>query len=225
MTFEELRTSVVYNLGNRNNPETLAMILFQTNFLIEWLAAQQEWEDLETVVSGTLSTDQYAYTLAELSLTDSDRILAFKVYDGSTWSAPLTPVTRSVWNRDYLSYVTSSTGQPTIFCRFGGYIYVARTPDEGYTVQIDYYKQPAKVADESSTLPFSNMDGLFTATVTALTWLSLGEREMFDSWWKLAVPMISAFNMDSGRLLGGARPNRKPRTVQDPWTDPFNKRG
>lgn len=223
MTLEELQTAVVYNLGNRDNAETLAIIKNQTNFLIEWLASSQEWEDLQAVINGNLTASTYVYTLAALSLSDLDRVYSFKIYDGSAWAPPMQQVTRLVWNRDYLPYATSSTGQPTVFNLYAGSIYLSRTPDQGYTYQVDYYKKPVKVSTLSSVIPFDSMDGLFQSVVTALSWLSLGDREMHSEWWKLAVPMIESFNLDSARLLNAATPNRKPKTVQDPWTDPFNR--
>jgi len=136
----------------------------------------------------------------------------------------LIPVTRVVWNRDYQPNIDLLTGKPSVFCIFGGYIYLAKNPDADYPIQIDYYAKPTRVSDEASTIPFNNMDGLFEMLVTALSFLSLGEREMFETWWKLAAPMIEAFNLDSIRLLNASTPNRRTQAKPSPWLDPFARR-
>lgn len=224
MTFEELRDRVVINLGGRNDTDTLSTIIAKTNFLIEWLAAQQEWEELQQVISTAFVASQSAYTLSELGLSDADKVYSVKMNDGSRWQPPMMSVTRVIWNRDYASFIDSVEGRPTVWCKFGGKLYFARTPDDDYSVEIDVYQQPTKVTGTASVIPFSNLDGLFEAVVTALTWLSVGEKELFSAWWKLAAPMINTFNLDSNRLMNTHTPNRGAGTTADPWVDPFRRR-
>lgn len=222
MTYEDLQTRVVHNLGNRNNDETLAIIKARTNFVIEWLASQREWDDLQKTISGSLTISQYYYTLAELALTDLDRMYAIKYQHDDRWF-PIAQVTRNEWNKTYLPNIEMYTGEPQVWCMFGGKIYFFKSPDESYMLEIDYYAKPTKVVDETSEIPFTDMDGFFEAAVTALSYLSLGEQELYKAWWQTAVPMIPAFNSDSMRILNRASGGKAP-TSSMPWADPFRRK-
>lgn len=224
MTYDELQTRVVNNIGNRNDATTLAIIMARTNFLIEWLACQNEWEDLQSTISANFTTSQYEYTLAALGMDTVDRVYSISMSDGTRYLPPMKSVSRLDWNRNHLPYVASTTGMPEVFCIYGGKIFFARTPDSTYALQIDAYIHPTKVVNTASVIPFAKMDGLFESLVTAFTWLSIGEKELFDKWFKLAAPMIDGFNLDSGRLLNEATPNRKSSGVGNYWADPFRRK-
>lgn len=224
MIYGTLKTAVKANLNGRDDDDTLTLIMSKTNFLIEWLATQKEWEDLQDIATGvSMVVGTYVYSLATLGLTTKDRILSFKFNNGTRW-LELTPVTRTVWNREYAPYIGITTGQPSVHCSYAGNIYLSNTPDDTYAMEIDYYKQPTKVTGDNSVIPFSNMDGLFESLVTGLTWLGLGEMNLSDRWLKIALPMVESFGLDSGRLLGGHNPNKLPQTQTTPWNDPFRRK-
>lgn len=225
MAYGDLRDAVINNLGGRNNTTTIAIILARTNFFIEWLASQKEWEDLQNTVTCAFIKSQYLYTLTSLALTSADKIYSIYMNDGTRYLPPMTPVTKHVWNRDYQPSTASAEGKPSVWCKFGGNLLFSRTPDSTYAFYVDVYSQPTKIVTEYDSLPFANMQGLFEAMVTALTWLSLGEKELFDKWFRLAAPMCSQFNIDSSRMLNAASPPRSGESKSgDYWADPFRRK-
>lgn len=224
-TFLGIKNQVVYNLGGRNDDNTLEQIKFQANFVQRILAATYEWEDLQAIASPSFVVDQYEYTEAELSLTTPQRIYAVAMNDGTNWQLPMTEVSKWIWNRDYAPSLAAESRQPTVFSRFGGKFYFFRPPDDTYELRIEYLKKPTAITGDNTVLSFEDKDELIVALTTGMMWLATGEIELSDKWLKLATPMIDSFNLDSSRILNYISPGNRARksSSSTPWADPFDR--
>ena len=70
--------------------------------------------------------------------------------------------------KQFLQLDRTGSGQPTYFCRMGGYIYFDRTPAEGTTYQILYYGTVGSFASDTdeTTLSAKSPDLIITAALT-----------------------------------------------------------
>jgi len=223
-TFLTIQTAVIANLAGRNDTNTLAQIMTQTNFVQALLASAHDWQDLQTTATSVMVIDQWEYTPANLGLTALDKLYSIQLQYNSYWEPPMKEITHIQFRRDYMHGITANTGRPTVYARFSGKYRFAIVPDYAYPLTIDYLKKPTAVTGNTSELDFSSdLDGLIIALVTGVMWLSIGERENASTWLKLATPMIENYNIDSKRIMNMITPAKAGSARPATYNDPFKR--
>lgn len=222
-TYQTIKEQVIRNIGNRDDDSTLASIMMNTNMVIEWLATQHHWPELEAVATPSMVVGQNQYTKAQLNLTDlrAFKIYSLQLYDGSNWRDPMAFVPPNVFDKKVKAYGNLTTGVPTIFSLFGGTFTFNPTPDATYLLDIKYLKRPTLVNQDSSTIPYEDLDSGIVSMVSGYTWLGLGEKTQADYWFKMAGDILGAFEIDTRALIGQQASSRISTNPSAPWADPF----
>lgn len=224
MNYDTFRVQVQYNLGNRDDDVTLALIMSKLNLAIDLLDVAEEWPDFQKVAAPALVIGQTDYTLAALSLSDFRKIYTFSVNDGSSWRPPLGYIVPLAFQAEVLAGNYQTSGVPTVYTLFGGTFSVDHKPAAAYSCKILYYGYPTKVTSGSSNIPFTNKEGILEALTTWLCWTSLGDYKAASAWYNIAKTLLEGIGIDSRRILN-FQPSSKvaPTTPANTWQDPFKR--
>lgn len=201
MLYSELKQQVIYNLGNKDSDEVIAMILGKINIAIKFLDASGEWEELESIVSPSLVVDQTEYTFTELSITNMRKIYSFSVFDGDQWRQPLIFIPAIEWVKKVLPVFSTLEDVPVSYTIFSKKIIVDRKPQSTYLTKILTYNHPTLVTGDASVIPFENMESVVEALVTWLCSMALQDLKTASAWKAVAMTLLNSYNIDSRRVL------------------------
>ena len=158
-TFAELQTIVSYNLGGRDDDESKAQIMFSMNLIQKILAAEHDWEELQKQATATMVVGQFAYTDAELSLVNPQKIYQVSLADGLTVYPPMYQATEIVWRKNFAPHA-SRPGTPDTFARFASKTNFNIAPRSAFTLTIDYFQKVTKITEPNSVISFEDKDEL-----------------------------------------------------------------
>lgn len=194
-TYSYYKDRIVANLNNRNDATTLLKIMGNFNDVQEMLSKKQ-FEDLVSSTTVSLVTSQSSYTFSELSIDNVNAIFAVRLYDGTQWLSPMQFISALNWDRYYAIIYPIVEGKPTMYTRRAKKILFYTTPDDTYTINIICSLYATPVTEDSSSVDFSNIDGILINLTTAHTWLSLGEKEMADTYFAKAAFLMAPYEQN-----------------------------
>lgn len=145
LEFEIHRDDQTDNLTGWINTAAMTLTTKDKLWGVRGLNKRYYFPDLETSETKTTS-DGVAYIS-----TPSDCLIVRTVYDTTND----TKLTKISW-REYTDYTdradTDQEGEPNEYCRQGAYIYVHKTPDDEYDLDVFYRKRITALSDNDDVL-------------------------------------------------------------------------
>lgn len=229
MTYGDLRPQIQRNVGNRDDADSLAIILATFNFVQRAIAIRGEWDDLKTIAEGNLTATVSSYPLISGSYNlglirpIGSGFYSIKLNDGSNWRQPLTLVLSNKWDENIV-VGSSSSGLPTRYTIWGRTAYLDPTPDDAYAFKVRYIQYPTPIDDDSTVVQLESLDQILVAATTGFCWATWEEPKLSQYWLSLASNMAKEFiGTERGdfNFLPFSAAMTKEGSGGDYWADPF----
>jgi len=223
-TYGDLKAQIQRNLGNREDPDTDALILTHFNHCQRVLAYAKVWRELEALATPSLIVNQREYTFAALGLERFYKHFSVKLVTASRHH-PVGYLAPSQWDTLVEPYLpTAGSGKPTHFTLWGtSFLFGPKKPDSAYQLRIKYYQRPADVTAASDSVAFEDADLVLVAFTTAFCWYSLEELETAASWFSRATTLAQGLAIVLTSEVGVKKAPSAERIPSDYWKDPFVK--
>lgn len=157
-----------------------------------WRKAK-EWKQLEkqTTVSAVVGQANYALP------SDFERPIHCQLESGSNYYE-LTEVSYDTV-RDGLNSYSGNT-RPYAYCIHYQQLWFDRTPDDTYTIRLDYIYQPSDMSDDADTTPFP--EHILEEYAYAFLMRDLGHDQKFTTAYQNFVNMVEEYAESDGRGEG-----------------------
>ena len=201
LTQTELQDEVRSALGGRTDLDsrmTRGLNLSQMR-----IARLSRWEELEAIYTGSTA---YTGTPADdkfLALPTNLRdVYSVRLIDGTN-SRKLTRLTNRIWDRRIPAPEALATGRPRYYTLHRNVMEFWKVPDAAYSVTIRAVEWPTAftTSDLSAVSDLDQKDDMIIALTTSWFYMTLGNEEMANKWWRIYRNMA---------IAAGAEESEKP---------------
>jgi hypothetical protein len=186
--YANLQTAILYRLGNRSNATLTAKV---PEFIASWEAAMNrrlKTADMEATATLTTTINQSSVALP----TGFTQMRRLRLRQGDSAPFNFTDIWPVPLAGDKIEY---GSGSPVGVSIQGSNLIVKPTPNDAYTLIMDYYARFTQLSDDNMTnWILTNNPDAYELGGTAYGYLSTGGLDRYRDWVALAFAVIEEIN-------------------------------